>query len=362
MPLNHRFQIVTLSSFGILLLLGCSSNKPQSIASPTAPTTTPPPPSSPGIPSVPTGGTQIYAVVPGYGVDTDWSPDGVFIFSASAIGVINDEVSHLEIAGSHVAVDGAGNIYVLTTQGIQVSPPSEPGLPYTTPSFWSIDPSSVQDMAVSPTGEIFVSDGKGVAVFAAEANRSASLARYILGQTQATGGATTAIVPSHIAVDANDNLYVQNTVDSSIAVFGPTATGTVSPSRIIAGPLARLASSADDVRALTTDVAGNLYVLCNCTRPDSEAADFGVFEFGPTASGNVAPIQFVTSSQMTSFGTDGSIAVDSKGTLYVDTRWPSGGQAIFQFSAGASGSVAPSLTSFIQEPATDNTPLGIAVQ
>jgi hypothetical protein len=225
-----------------------------------------------------------------------------------------------------------------------------------------VDPAAVQDMAVSPAGEVFVSDGKGVAVFPAITTSAAIPARYIIGQSQS--GAT--IVPGHIAVDALDNLYVQNTTDSSIAVFGPTATGTVSPSRTIAGPLARLASKADDVRALTTDASGNLYVLCNCTQPNSTATDFGVFEFDPAANGNVAPIRFVTAPQMTSsFGTDGSIAVDSAGTIYVDTRSAqpyvgiAGGQIIFQFSAGASGSVAPSQTFTL--PAWDYSPLKIAV-
>jgi hypothetical protein len=340
MPLNRCFQCIKLCSFGILLSLGCGSNKLQPISNPSTPTTTPILPSLPG---VPTNGTQIYAVVPGYAVDTGWSPDGIFIFAASDSGIINDDVDHLEVTGSHVAVDEKGNVYALTTQGIEVFAPNAPNFYIRSVP---VDPSTVKDMAVSPAGDVYVSDGKGVAVYPS----SASPSRYILGQSQTADGATTAIVPGHIAVDSSDNLYAQNTVDSSIAVFGSSATGTISPSRIIGGPLARLASSADNVRALTTDDAGNLYVLCNCTQAGSTATDFGVLEFGPAATGNMAPLQFVTAPQMTSFGADGSIAVDSAGTLYVNTRWTGGGELIFEFTAGTSGSFALSQMSTISVP------------
>ena len=42
-------------------------------------------------------------------------------------------------------------------------------------------------------------------------------------------------------------------------VFGPKDAGTVVPSRTIGGPLTQLGSWID---GLSTDAAGNLYVLC----------------------------------------------------------------------------------------------------
>ena len=185
---------------------------------------------------------------------------------------------------------------------------------------------AVNDMVASLTGEIFVSDGKGIAVFSATATGNAGPSRYILGNTQSGGGASTAIVPGVIAVDAADNLYVQNTVDSSIDVFGPTDTGTVIPLRTIAGPLARLTSSGAQITGMTTDAAANLYVLCLCSRQDGDGTDFEVLEFGP-ANGNAAPIRFVTTPGMDSNYFGSGVAVDSAGTIYVSGgvgSWHSG--------------------------------------
>lgn len=86
-------------------------------------------------------------------------------------------------------------------------------------------------MAVSPTGESFVSNGTGIAVFSSSASGNANPVRYIPGATQASA----AIIPGTVTVDSQDNLYVQNVTDSTMAVFGPTATGTVVPSRTIGG-------------------------------------------------------------------------------------------------------------------------------
>jgi hypothetical protein len=318
---NRSLLGLPLCSLAILLLPGCSSSGPSPTSTSTTQTTTP------SVPSAPAETTRVYAVVPQYNGYQQLVPT-VWLFPASQTGLIDDNVAgFVEIAGSDVAVDGLGYVYSLSVQGtpgLQVASPSLTGY---IALYSSISPATVQNMAVSPTGQVFLSDGKGVAVFDDVATGIRN--RYIIGESQS--GA--AIVPGNITADGSGNLYVQNTADSSIAIFGPTADGTVVPTRTISGPLARLASNADQVRALTTDASGNLYVLCNCTRSDSTATDFGVFEFDPTANGNVAPSRFVTAPQMTPLGTDGSVAVDSAGTIYVDTRTSAATQTIFQFSA-----------------------------
>lgn len=76
-------------------------------------------------------------------------------------------------------------------------------------------------MTVSKTGEIFVADGNGVAVFSATAAGDAPRARYIQWNSD------------KIAVDGSDNLYVRS--GRFVAVFPPTATGSVAPARLIGG-------------------------------------------------------------------------------------------------------------------------------
>jgi hypothetical protein len=203
----------------------------------------------------------------------------------------------------------------------------------------------VNDMTASSSGEIFVSEGKGIAVFNPTATGNADPVRYILGNTQPGGGSATAIAPGLIAVDSSDNVYVTDTIDSSIVVFGPTDNGTVVPARTIAGPLTHLAGTHAYLLAVATDSPGNLYVLCVCSRTDGSGfADFGVFEYGPSANGNVAPIRFVTSPETYPYTGGNGLAVDSSGTIYVSSGTTTGTQTVFEFANSAPGSVVATNT------------------
>jgi hypothetical protein len=110
---------------------------------------------------------------------------------------------------------------------------------------------------------------------------------------------------------------------------------------------------------MATDSSGNLYVLCNCVRSDGSGTDVGVFEYSAMASGNIAPIRFVTTPGMVLNGSDGALALDSTGTIYANILSADSKPVILEFPAEASGSVAPSNT--VTLPALANSPLGIAV-
>jgi hypothetical protein len=331
---------------GIVLLAGCKiTPSAPPVTLPVTPPVTSGGTTPPGGPSVGESlPASIYAVVSGIAEDKNWSSDSVFIFAKTTTSYLNDEVASWEIAGSKIRTDSAGNLYVLTDKDISVIPPYTPLL--TKLRSLPVGPGTkiptVNDMAVSLTGEIFISDGKGIAVFDETANGTADPARYILGNSQPGGGPATAIAPGLIAVDPSGNLYVQNTADSSIAVFGPTATGTVVPSRKIAGPQAQL-NSDGQIDGVATDTAGDLYVLCNCVAADNGKPILGIIEFDPAANGNVSPIRSVTTAGMNSNYSGTGVAVDSAGTIYI-----SGGKdsntTIFEFSATASGNVAPANT------------------
>jgi hypothetical protein len=353
--MNRASHLLTsiLCYGGMLLLVGCK-------ITPSAPSSAGPPVTSVG--TTPAGAPlgvgippSIYVVVSDFATYKDWSPDSVIIFPTATTGYLGDEVPNWEIAGSRISLDGTGNLYVLTDKHIGVIPPYTPLL--TESRTLPIGPGTkiptVKDMAVSQKGELFISDGNGIAVFGETANGLTDPVRYISGNFQLGGGPSTAITPGRIAVDASGNVYVQNIADSSIVVFGPTATGAVVPSRMIAGPLAGLTSDGQIV-GMTTDSTGNLYVLCNCVQASTNKTELGVFEFGPTASGNVSPIRFVTTAAMNSNNYSGTgIAVDSVGTIYV-----SGGTTIFEFSAAASGDVMPTNAVVVGY----GSPTGIAVQ
>jgi hypothetical protein len=334
---SGSFSRIALSSSALFLLAGCNPNQGSTITTVvtppvvTSPVATPPSVTQPSV----------------YVVQDGKAPPSIWVIPLIASGASSPS---LEIAGSQVSVDGAGNIYVVSESNTSIdeysvtSPLSQPVRSLSVGTGTKIP--AIKDVLASATGEIFVSDGKGIAVFSPTATGNDDPVRYILGNSQPAGGPSTAITPGVITLDSSDNLYVQNSVDSSVSVFGPKDTGTVVPSRTIAGPLTHLTGSgAHYVAGMATDAAGNLYVACLCASADGKGNDFGVFEFDPAANGNVAPIRYVTAPEMYPNLSGVGLAVDSAGVIYVSaSALSTGTPTVFEFSTTASGSVAPSNT------------------
>jgi sugar lactone lactonase YvrE len=98
------------------------------------------------------------------------------------------------------------------------------------------------------------------------------------------GAATGLFAPTGITLDANNVIYVTDPDNGSpsVRIFAAGANGNVAPTRVIAGALTQLSNPLD----VKVDAAGNVYVT------DSGANKLLIF--GPTASGNVAPIAAIT--------------------------------------------------------------------
>jgi hypothetical protein len=338
----HRIQYFCIRTFcfcALLVVAGCGFN-PVPTGGSTSPITsssTPPPPTTPSTVTEP----SVYVM----GDSTGPGPS-VLVFPQTASGQTS---ATLEIQGDQVSLDGAGNVYVLDGSSINeylansLNGPPTRSLPLGPGTAVGI----VKDVMASSTGEIFVSDGTGIAVFSPQATGNATPVRYILGPIQQAGGAKPAFSPGFIAVDDSDNTYAQNTSDSTIVVFGPKDTGNVVPARTISGPLTRVSGSGNYITGMTTDTVGNLYVVCLCMGTDGTGRyDFGVFEFDPAANGDVAPKRYVSAPKMYPYFGNDSVAVDSAGTIYVSAIYPnftatSSVPAVFEFSASDSGTVAP---------------------
>jgi len=349
------FCTCTFCFCALLVVGGCSSN-PALIGGTTPPVTNPPATPTPPTPPPPSSVTGSSVYVMG---GTNGS--SVLVFPQTASGPTN--VS-LEIQGGQVSLDGAGNVYVLAGSSInEYSANSLNGSPIRS---LAVGPgtavSAVQDAMASSTGEIFVSDSNGVAVFSPTATGSASPLRYILGPPQSTGGTTSVFIPGLITVDGSDNLYVQNEYDRTIEVFGPTDTGNVVPERTISGPLTRVSGSGNYITGMSTDTIGNLYVLCLCMMGTDGTGgyEFGVFEFAPPANGNVAPTRFVTAPSMYPYFFNDGVSVSADGTIYVSAGTTQGIPTVFEFSSSLSGTVTPSNTVTL-DGWTDAEPSRIAV-
>jgi hypothetical protein len=186
------------------------------------------------------------------------------------------------------------------------------------------------------------------------------------------GAATGLDVPSGVAYDKNDAIWVTNLQGASVEKFvvptpspapsgspspTPTATPTPTPTPIPTatpvGPTPTPAPTAVpgyfDNLAPTTTIAGANTQLINPTGifidPNgviyvSDSGRKAVLVFAASASGNVAPTSQI-SGALTGFVTPTDVKLDTSGKIYVAD---SGAGKIFVFAAGASGNVAPVTT------------------
>ena len=283
-------------------------------------------------------------------------PASILEFSESFNGSVSPAATIVDTVNPSVfndlSSDGSGNIYVAalyaTPSASDTFRAYVPGTTGVSASLRSVTAAAAapsigatEAMVAGPTGEIYVAGQfGGVQVYSATAAGASTPTRTIYGYLM--GGATlsTLLEPYALAADAADNIYVLNrvgvsggaTVTSPIVVFGPTANGNVTPTRLIGGPLTTLASPG----GITVDSAGNIWVTNNGTTGSS------ILEFAPGASGNVAPILTIAGS-LTTLGTLHGIKLDVSGSvLVVSGGYPT--PSVIRFAARASGNVAPILT------------------
>ncbi|RSL18860.1 hypothetical protein EDE15_4465 [Edaphobacter aggregans] len=211
--------------------------------------------------------------------DYDTTPATVVVLGSTDMEV-------LRFPGFGPAVDGAGNIYVLTclhgyknctSSSINVYSPEPFQIVRSLPVGPGTRISHVYDMTVSAVGEVFVNDGNNIGIFSPTANGDVDPVRCIEGQFLSFG-----FYYQAMTVDVTGNLYVP--FSEGIAVFGPKDTGMAAPSRVINVHAGQLA----------TDSQGNLYVLGYAQRTDG-LNPFGVSEYAATASGNAVPLRYITS-------------------------------------------------------------------
>ena len=119
-----------------------------------------------------------------------------------------------------------------------------------------------------------------------------------------------------LATDGGGNLYVASL--TGIAVYGPTASGNAAPLRTVNVPAGSIA----------LDPTGNLYALMTQGQ---------INVYPPNSSGNVAPSRSILAETGVSFG---PMATDTSGNLYVRGAL-SGASAILVYPPGAQGAVAP---------------------
>ncbi|MDE2482691.1 MAG: hypothetical protein KGN02_10920 [bacterium] len=199
----------------------------------------------------------------------------------------------------------------------------------------------------------------------------------VLLSYQSLGGPLTGLnVPSGIAVDKNQNLYVTNLLSPSVEVFSvptpsptpsPTATPTASPTPsptpsgatpsptptaaptstpINIAPIATISGPTTGIgtpTGIALDANGNMYVSDQASTICGGGAKCPAILIFPAGSnGAVTPSAIAGSNTNLLAPTD--VKVDGKGQIYVADSTRAGAGVIYIFAAGATGNVAPIAT------------------
>lgn len=146
----------------------------------------------------------------------------------------------------------------------------------------------------------------------------------------ASGTLMVSSVPGALAApDPTGTLYVSDAGTNSIDVFAPGATGNVAPIRTIAGAATGLNAPAD----VKVDAAGDVFAVNSAENGGSPS----ITEYGPGASGNVAPICTIQGSN-TGLALPDDMSLATDGTMYVGNINSNTAEV---FAAGVCGNVSP---------------------
>lgn len=168
-----------------------------------------------------------------------------------------------------------------------------------------------------------------------------------------TGDATTLTLPSDVAFDRSDNIYIADSRggpapgNGTVLEFTAGADGNVAPVATIVGPKTGLSIP----NGITLDAMGNIYVANFL--PGACGATGSVTVYAPGASGDVAPA-FSIGGNKTGLAGPLGIAVDASGKIYVANQ----GFSVTVYAAGAHGNVAPIETILVPNFLS---PFGVAV-
>lgn len=224
-----------------------------------------------------------------------------------------------------IAVDSSGKIYVANfiggrgTGSVTVYPAGSNGnvAPIATIIGADTGLDNPSGIAVDSSGKIYVANRGGglssassITVYAAGSNGNVKPIATIAGPN-------TALDDPCIAVDSSGKIYAGNASDS-ITVYPAGSSGNVKPIATITGPDTGDKTGLSQLNAIALDSKGNIYAA-NAADSTINPNDngFNVTVYRPGSNGNVKPI---TTLRGSAIGAE-AIAVDSSGKVYVTTQF-----------------------------------------
>jgi hypothetical protein len=294
-------------------------------------------------------------------------------------------------APQYLAFDASDNLWVTnwlasTSVGsiLQFKPEATGDvLPFLGITLGAVHPRGIADFTYTLAGATTVTDAIGVGIV--DPSQPAGFQSGVALYFTAVGGApfetiagpdTGLNVPSGVAFDSRDNLYVANLQSASVEVFqvlpsptasptpGTTATpkpttapigatptppaaGAPTPTPLDQAPEATIAGAATGIGVpvgLALDSFNNIYVADQAATVPAKlcaAKCPAILIFPPGSSGAIAPTVLAGANTLLAAPTD--VKVDTHGNIYVaDTA--AGRGVIYMFTGGVSGNVAPAAT------------------
>jgi len=262
-----------------------------------------------------------------------------------------------------IALDASGKIYVLSIVGnetsIAVYPPlrTRTGILDEAPVAVVAGSNTLLEnpaaLALDSRGNIYVANGSGGPVVPHEPYDEGMLTVYPSGSngnvapvTTISGAATGLAAPAGIALDADGNIYVANTLTANTIgnrTFYPSITVYPAGSRDNAPPIAILSGHKTGLgypTCIAVDSSRNLYATGN---PSFGSYSVNVYPAG--SAGNASPTAIIAGAH-TGLAQPYDIAVDSHRNLYVlnSDGGPDKAGSITAYPAGSTGDATPSVT------------------
>jgi hypothetical protein len=271
-------------------------------------------------------------------------------FSATASGSVSPTATITPgLPLKQVNTDQSGNIYIVTSQGISEYAAGTTGTPTplrTIPENTTTGIYAIDGMAVSHTGEILIGqDGGDVDEWSATQSGTVAPERRIPGYSQTGGSLSPVVVANQVAIDGSDNIYIAAEgilpVLPGIAIYGPSANGTVAPQATVGGPAVFTSVAVDLVDAI---YATSVSCTAGANPPASETCQGTISEYAGNATAATPPFRTISGSA-TQLASLSGIKVDEVGNIYVvsiaNPLASPQNPVVLKFSTAATGNVAP---------------------